>query len=145
MRRMPSVKTVMSPFPYSVDAGSTVAEAREFMRAHQIRHLPVTDGGELVGMVSDRDIKLLLGPDFAYPDEQALTVREAMIRDAYMVDLETPLAEVLSHMAENHLGSAVITRKGKLAGVFTVTDACSAFAGFLREQVRRSGGGDEAA
>jgi len=144
MRKMPSVKTVMSPFPYSVDAESSVAEAREFMRAHQIRHLPVTARGELAGMISDRDIKLLLGPDFAYPDEQALKVRDAMVREAYMVDLDTRLDEVLAHMAEHHLGSAIITRKGKLAGVFTVTDACHAFAEFLREQVRRSGG-DEAA
>ncbi|MCC5794226.1 MAG: CBS domain-containing protein [Chromatiales bacterium] len=142
---MPTVKTVMTAFPYSVDAESSVADAREFMRSHRIRHLPVTEQGELAGIVSDRDIKLLLGPDFAFPDEQALKVRDAMIRDAYTVDLDTRLDEVLMHMAEHHLGSALVTRKGRLAGVFTMTDACRGFAEFLREQVRRSGGGDEAA
>ncbi len=144
MKKLPSIKTVMTPFPYSVAADASVDEASAFMREHHIRHLPVTDNGQLVGVVSDRDIKLMLGPDFAYPDSKELKVRDAMVRDAYVVDLDSRLDLVLSHMAEHHLGSAVVTRKGRLAGVFTATDACRNFAEFLREQVRRAGGGDAA-
>lgn len=144
MKRMPAIKTVMTAFPYSVDAEAPISEAQDFMRQHQIRHLPVTEAGELVGSISDRDIKLILGPDFAYPDVRGTRVRDAMIRDAYIVDLETRLDEVLLHMAEHHIGSAIVTRKGKLAGVFTVTDACRHFAEYLREQLRRSGGGEAA-
>jgi CBS domain-containing protein len=140
MKRIPSIKTVMTAFPYSVEADASVDQAREFMRVHRIRHLPVTDSGQLIGMVSDRDIKLILGPDFAYPPENAVRVRDAMVRDAYIVDLETRLDEVLHHMANHQLGSAIITREGKLAGVFTTTDACHHFAEWLREQFRRSGG-----
>ena len=144
MKRMPAIKAVMTAFPYSVDADAPVSEAQAFMRKHQIRHLPVTEAGELVGAISDRDIKLILGPDFAYPDAKGTRVRDAMLRDAYVVDLDTRLDDVLAHMAEHHIGSAIITRKGKLAGVFTVTDACRHFAEFLRDQVRRSGGGEAA-
>jgi len=140
VKRIPAIKSAMTAFPYSVDEGATVDAALAFMREHQIRHLPVTDDGHLVGMVSDRDIKLMLGPDFAYPKGSELLVRDAMVRDAYIVDLDTRLDEVLQHMAEEQLGSAIVTRKGKLAGVFTVTDACQAFAEHLREQMRRSGG-----
>ncbi len=140
MKRIPAIKSVMTPFPYSVEGGAPVNEALAFMREHRIRHLPVTDAGELIGMISDRDIKLLLGPDFAYPDGDRLQVRDAMLRDAYIVDLETRLDEVLSHMAEQHLGSALVTRKGKLVGVFTVTDACREFSTFLRATVRPAGG-----
>jgi CBS-domain-containing membrane protein len=43
-------------------------------------------------------------------------------------------------MAEHHLRSVVVTRKGKLVGIFTQIDACGQFAEFLRAQVRRSGG-----
>ena len=144
MKRIPAVKTAMTPFPYSVDAGATLDEALEFMRKHNIRHLPVTEDGVLAGMVSDRDIKLILGPDFAYPSGSELKVAEAMVRDAYIVDLDTRLDTVVAHMAEEHLGSAIVTRKDKLAGVFTVTDACRVLAEFLREQLRRSGGGSAA-
>lgn len=144
MKRIPSIKRVMTPFPYSVSADASVDEAREFMREHGIRHLPVTENGELAGMVSDRDVKLMLGPDFAYPTGQTLKVRDAMVRDAYIVDLTERLDRVLEHMAEQHLGSVIVTRKGKLAGVFTVTDACASFADYLRAEARRSGGSDAA-
>lgn len=141
---MPTIKAVMSPFPYSVDVDASLADAQAFMREHHIRHLPVTQGGELVGSISDRDIKLVLGPDFAYPDATKTRVTEAMVRDAYIVDMDTRLDEVLAHMAEHHLGSAIVTRRGKLAGIFTVTDACQHFAEFLRAQVRRAGDDDAA-
>jgi acetoin utilization protein AcuB len=82
MKRMPAIKSVMTAFPFSVDVGASVDEAMDFMREHKIRHLPVTDNGQLAGMISDRDIKLILGPDFAYPSGSELRVREAMVRDA---------------------------------------------------------------
>jgi acetoin utilization protein AcuB len=121
----------MTPFPHSVDVHAPLAEAQEFMREHAIRHLPVTDGGVLIGVVTDRDIKLLLGPDFAYPDPGTSKVADAMVEETYVVDLKTPLATVLREMADRRLGSAVVTRRGKLAGVFTSTDACRAFAVYL--------------
>ena len=130
----------MTPFPYSVDVMASVEEAQAFMRRHHIRHLPVTVDGTLSGMISDRDIKLLLGPDFAYPDASELTVGSAMVQEAYAVDLETRLDVVLAHMADHHLGCALVTRKGKLAGIFTVTDACRQFSDLLRSEYRRSGG-----
>ncbi len=144
MIRMPAIKSLMTAFPYSISAGAPVNEAVAFMRDQQIRHLPVTDDGELVGVISDRDIKLVLGPDFAYPDPDKLTVAEAMIREPFIVDLDERADKVLEHMAEHHVGSAVVTRLGKLAGVFTTSDACKAFADYLREQFRRAGGGDAA-
>lgn len=131
MARAPQLKNVMTPFPYSVDVAAPVDEAERFMREHKIRHLPVMDGGKLKGVVTDRDIKLMLGPDFAYPNPRELKVGNVMIEDCYIVDIATPLAAVLRHMAEHRLGSALVTRRDKLAGVFTSTDACRAFADHL--------------
>ena len=136
MGRIPTVKSFMTAFPYSVDIQSSVGDALEFMRQHKIRHLPVTEDGALKGIVSDRDIKLMLGPDFAYPDAEELKVGDAMVEDAYVVDLSTPLDTVLNHMAQQRIGSALVTRKGKLVGVFTSSDACRAFADFLATHYR---------
>jgi CBS domain-containing protein len=138
----PKLKNIMTPFPYSVDAEAPLDEAVEFMRAHKIRHLPVTAKGGLTSLVSDRDIKLVLGPDFAYPSGRELKVRDAMVKDCYIVDLATPLAAVLRHMAVNRIGSAVVTRRGKLAGVFTANDAVRAFADHL-ENLTAIDDGDE--
>jgi CBS domain-containing protein len=60
------------------------------------------------------------------------------------VDLEERLDYVLAHMAAHHVGAAVVTRHGKLAGMFTTSDACRAFADRLRDQFRKSGGGNAA-
>jgi acetoin utilization protein AcuB len=129
MKDAPKLKNVMTPFPYSVAAEAPIEQAVEFMREHKIRHLPVTTKGVLTSVVTDRDIKLVLGPDFAYPRD--LKVRDAIVKDCYIVDLATPLADVLRHMSENRIGSAVVTRRGKLAGVFPPTPACRAFADYL--------------
>jgi CBS domain-containing protein len=123
----------MTPFPYSVDADAPLDDAVEFMRKHKIRHLPVTEKGALKSIVTDRDIKLVLGPDFAYTDARDAKVRDAMVEDCYTVDVATPLAAVVRHMADHRVGSALVTRRGKLAGLFTSTDACRALADYLED------------
>lgn len=144
MKKIPSIKKAMTAFPYSVQPHASLHQALDFMRTHNIRHLPVADHGELKGLVSDRDIKLVLGPDFAYPDPDKLSVGDIMRTDTYTVDLEERLDIVLAHMAEHHIGSAVITRHGKLAGMFTLSDACREFAEYLRAPFRKPGGGSAA-
>jgi acetoin utilization protein AcuB len=134
----------MTPFPYSIAIDAPVNEALEFMRRAKIRHLPVVENGEVRGIVSDRDIKLMLGPDFAYPHAEEVAVREAMAPDSYIVDLSTPLDVVLDYMATHRIGSALVTRKGKLVGVFTSTDACRAFADMLVRELGPADSNDAA-
>lgn len=131
MKPVPRIKSVMTPFPYAIAADAPLAEAQAFMRKEKIRHLPVVEDGQPTGMISDRDIKLLLGPELGNPRPDELSVRDAMVEHAFVVDLETPLDSVAAYMAEHRCGSAVVTRKGKLAGIFTVTDACRVLAELL--------------
>ncbi len=142
--RIPPIKVVMTPFPWFIHVEDLLLHAREVMEEHGIRHLPVTRAGKLVGVVSARDIALLLDPRQPRERLEALTVADACVLDAYVVDLAAPLDRVLFEMAERHIGSALVTKKGKLAGIFTVTDACRTFADFLRARFPRDGG-DEAA
>ncbi len=144
MKKIPQIKTVMTPFPYSIDIDKTVLEARQFMREQNIRHLPVTEAGELVGITSDRDIKLVLGSDPAPTTKKPPRVGDIYQADAFIVDLSEPLDNVLVHMAAHHIGSAIVTRRGKLVGVFTVTDACHHFGEYLRNPFRSPGGDDAA-
>jgi CBS domain-containing protein len=87
---------------------------------------------------------LILGPDFDLPPESELTVRDVYIADPYIVDLNEPLDHVLLTMAQKHIGSVLVTKNGKLAGLFTTTDACRCFGEFLREKFSPRGD-DEAA
>jgi acetoin utilization protein AcuB len=132
--RPPQILAYMTPFPYSVDVDAPLAEAHAFLRERHIRHLPVTERGELVGVLTDRDIKLALGPDLGSPPERELAVRDVFQPETYVVDAGAQLLTVAATMAERHLGSALVTRGGKLVGIFTTTDACRALARILREQ-----------
>lgn len=143
-KKMPRIKTVMTPFPHSVQKSASIQSAQNFMRKHHLHHLPVTENDEVIGVISDRDIKLVLGPDFNYPPEKELVVEDAYMPNAYVVDLSTPLDLVLDTMAKRHIGSAVVTRKNKLVGVFTHEDACRSFADHLREEFPDGGGSDAA-
>jgi acetoin utilization protein AcuB len=132
--RLPQILAYMTPFPYSIDVDAPLAEAHAFLRERHIRHLPVTERGELVGVLTDRDIKLALGPDLGSPPERELSVRDIFQPEPYVVDAGAPLLTVAATMAERHLGSALVTRGDKLVGIFTTTDACRALARVLREQ-----------
>ena len=132
LTRMPAIKRLMTPFPHSIDIGSDVGEARRMVDRHGIRHLPVTEDGELVGVMSARDIalarSLVSGPDRG----NDLRVRDACVMDVYAVGLAEPADNVVAEMARRRIGSALVVHNGKLAGIFTVTDACRNFAGLLR-------------
>ncbi|MFQ5527750.1 MAG: HPP family protein [Thermoanaerobaculia bacterium] len=132
MRKIPNVKSVMTPFPYSVETDRPLSEALEMMATHDFRHLPVVESGELVGVLSER----LVGPFVARPSasEGDLLVRDAPMAEAYVAGLDEPLDNVVVAMAERHLGSAVVVKNGRVAGIFTSTDACRYLAKVLRSE-----------
>jgi acetoin utilization protein AcuB len=132
-QRFPQILAFMTPFPFSIDIEAPLAEAHAFLRERQIRHLPVTRDGVLAGVLTDRDIKLALGPDLGSPPERELKVRDVYQPECYVVDAGEHLEHVAATMAERHVGSALVTRSGKLVGIFTTTDACRALARVLRE------------
>lgn len=135
----------MTPFPYSVAANETVEVARAMMEEHDIHHLPVLRDGALAGVVSARDIALCFDVLGAANTTFPMLVWGICARDPYVVELDTPLDEVADEMANRRIGSALVTRHGKLAGILTVTDACRALAVLLREISRAADEGDDVA
>jgi acetoin utilization protein AcuB len=114
---------------HTIGDDQTLAEARERMHHHDVRHLPVLHGGHLVGVVSTRDIALVE----ALPgvDITQVTVDEAMAEEPWTVTPDTTLAQAAAVMAERKLGTAIVvdSRNGdKVVGVFTTTDALRALA-----------------
>ena len=125
MHKKPTLAAAMTPFPYAIDAEARIAEAAAMMEKHHIHHSPVTVGQQIGGIVSARDI--------ADRGTREWLIRDVYTADPYIVDLNTPLDEVLFTMATRHIGSAIVTRHDKLAGIFTTVDVCRSFAALLRE------------
>jgi acetoin utilization protein AcuB len=132
MDHIPAVASVMTPFPYSIDVADSLRRARGLMIEHEIRHLPVLHGQTLVGVLSDRDIKRALDPEMGLPPRDELLVRDAYVSEPYAVDASTALDVVLEYMAAHQVGSAIVTKHGRLAGIFTATDACRIYCEHLR-------------
>jgi acetoin utilization protein AcuB len=137
----PIVERYMSAPPVTIAPERTLAEAHRLMREHGIRHLPVVDGGRLVGLLSQRDLYLL--ETLASVDPAAETVGEAMSAEPYAVAPDAPLERVAATMAERRIGSAVVLDDGAVVGLFTTTDALRALTVLIHRRRTRAAGSEE--
>lgn len=145
MRHIPQMLVVMTPFPHHIDAAAKLTDAVAMMERHDIRHLPVFENGDIMGILSERDIERAKIPGHPLRDETELRVGDICTQRPYFVDVSDPLDRVLDAMVEKRLGSVLILREGDLAGVFTAVDACKLLAELLRETYPRPAPGTEAA
>lgn len=117
----------MTRSPLHIDASEPLQRAHELMRAHKLRHLPVTANGDLVGMLSIRDLHLI--ETLRDIDLTEVPVDDAMSRPPYVVAPDASLDDVVATMADRKLGSAIVFDRGKVIGIFTTTDALHALLG----------------
>ena len=131
VRQFPLVRQYMTTSPHTVAPVSSLAAARRVMREHSVRHLPVLEGGRVVGLLSERDLFLVESVPGVNPTN--LPVEEAMVEDVFTVDPDAPVGDVIETMIERKLGSAVVCEGDRVVGVFTTIDALQA----LRELLER--------
>ncbi len=132
---IPTVQKFMTVTPHSIGAEQTLARASTVMAEHGIRHLPVLHGGELLGVVTDRDLHLVESLKDANP--ALVTVADAMSESVYAVEPDAPLDDVVMTMAEKKLGSAVVLQNEKVVGIFTTVDACRALGELLHSRLAK--------
>lgn len=116
----PTVRAYMTPAPHTIGRAQSLAVARRMMRDHEIRHLPVLDGGELVGLVSERDVFLTESLPGTEPSQ--VRAEEAMVADVLTTGPDAPLGDVVEEMLERKAGSAVVLEHGRVIGVVTTVD-----------------------
>ncbi|MCB0328481.1 MAG: CBS domain-containing protein [Bdellovibrionales bacterium] len=122
---------VMTRLPHSVGAEQTAHVARERMKEHNVRHLPVQKGGELVGIVSDRDLNFALAVDLKRDTD--LRIEEIYTPEPTTVGPHTKLVNVLKKMDGDQIGCVLVVEKEQLVGIYTTTDACRDFHELLAE------------
>ncbi len=143
MKKVPTLKAAMTPFPYSVQLETTLTAVRKLIQDHNIHHIPVMNSGEIVGVITGGDVeareKMVNGDN-----EQSLEVLHVHMSKPYIVDINEPFENVLLTMADKHIGATVITKHGKLVGVFTYIDACRYFGEYLQAKFPKINGNDAA-
>jgi acetoin utilization protein AcuB len=121
------VSEVMTKAPRSIEPHQSVETARAWMDELKIRHLPVRENGKVVGILSDRDLNLVLG---SRSTAKTLTVEDAMISSVHSVGDHSCVSDVAREMLERRVGSVIVTgRDGGLLGIFTDSDALRVLAG----------------
>lgn len=127
--REPTVAEYMTSLPYTIGRDQTLDAAQHRMRELEVRHLPVLHGGNLVGILSERDIAMV--ETLPGVDGATITVDEAMSSEVYTVSVDARLKDVAQTMADRKLGAALVLEGEALKGVFTTTDALAALAARL--------------
>lgn len=128
-KSIPHIKKYMSTDIQTIGDEQPMSVAHQMMRRQHIRHLPVLRQGKLVGVVTDRDLRLI--ETLRDVDPVKVPVSEAMTADVYTVSPEASLDEVAGSMAASKHGSAVVVDHGHVVGIFTMVDACQALADLL--------------
>jgi acetoin utilization protein AcuB len=129
------VRELMTDTPITVEPRTPMVEARQRMLTERIRHLIVTEGGRLVGIVTDRDIRLNLpSPATSLSVWEInyllskLTVGDVMTRSVLVVSPDRPAAEAARIMIEHKISALPVTDGERLLGIITESDFVHAIA-----------------
>ena len=129
-QKMPTVGEFMTRSPIAIPHDQPLSLAEQTMRDKGVRHLPVTENGRLVGLLSQRNVRAALLTRAG----AAFLAKDAMVPDPFVTTADTPLDVVANTMAEDKYGSVVLMDSQKnILGIFTTVDACRALRQLLQD------------
>jgi acetoin utilization protein AcuB len=141
------VRALMKRRVVTVSPDDTSDKVFSLFAVKNIRHLPVVENGKLVGIVSDRDLKRVMGPQPGLPwavksGRLVLTlstrrVGSFMPRALVTIAPDAEATEAASTMIEKKIGALPVVERGALVGIVTATDLLRAYVRLAR---RASGG-----
>ncbi len=134
MKAIPTVRKYMTTAPHTIGYDQPLVKAERMMNEFRIRHLPVLNGGKLVGILTDRDVKLV--ESFKDVDSAKVKVEEAFTPEPYITSPEASLADVCAQMAAHRYGCVLVCDNQKLVGIFTWVDALKAFDELLETRLK---------
>ena len=131
-----SVEHFMTKELFTVRPEDVVNLAASLMSWKHIQHVPVEDdAGNIVGILSHRDLLELLATDKAEKAGE-IVVREIMKTDLFTITPETPTLEALNLMRDKNIGSLPVVKDGKLVGLVTAHDFLTVSAKLLEERLK---------
>ena len=125
----------MTPNPKTIESTAGVTEAWDLMRSNKIKRLPVVDSGNLMGIVTDRDLRSV-SPSTAtslsifemnYLLGKVL-VKDIMHKDVVTIDIGATIEEAALAMSVHHIAGLVVTNSsGAVLGIITESDIFDSF------------------
>ena len=128
------VKDLMNGPPITIAPDTPVLEARRVMQTRAVRHLLVLEHGRLVGIVTDRDIRLNMpSPATTLSVGEInyllarLTVREVMTTSVIVVEPDRSAQDAATLLVTEKIGALPVVDGERLVGIVTETDFLRAF------------------
>ena len=130
-RQLESIRVAdwMTETVLAVDTYDSIAIARKLMAKHRVNQLPVLDNDQLVGLVTDRDIRDAYPTSMMIDQTKAIdsfakkvTVEEVMTHDVLIVRPETPLAAAVGLLRKHRIGSLPVVKNREPVGIITRSD-----------------------
>jgi CBS domain-containing protein len=134
------VVDIMTRDPLTVTPTETIGQADELMNTNKIRQLPVVQGKDLVGIVTDRDIRSFLSGSLlegVEAREEALNtkIREIMTTEPMTLSRDDDLQEAVEIMIDEKIGGIpVVDESEGLVGIVTYVDVLRCFLNRLQEE-----------
>jgi acetoin utilization protein AcuB len=134
------VVDIMTRDPLTVSPSETVGQADEIMTDNRFRQLPVVQDGELVGIITDRDIRSFLSGSLLTnleAREKALDtkVRAIMTTEPLTLSPDDDLQEAVELFIEEKIGGMpVVDETEGLVGIITYVDLLRCFLSRLQEE-----------
>ena len=126
---------IITRSPVAVTPDTRIGEALEVMDAVDVRHIPVLEDEQLVGILSDRDLRALWDPSIGTLRDARVYqrfVRELMSRDPITVEEEADIDAVITLLVEHRIGAVpVVDLDGVLVGIVSTIDILRAAVGKL--------------
>ena len=128
------VKDVMQAHPVTATLETRLPDLVRLLQRRGFRHLPVMDGGKLVGIISDRDLKQSMTSAALATEGPArdrlldeLTAGQVMTRAVVTIGPMFGVEEAARLMATRKISALPVTEEGRLVGIVTGTDVLHLF------------------
>ena len=125
---MLTVAEIITREPYTLTPDDTLADARQMLAAHHIRHIPIVSAdNSLIGLVSQRDVLAagdtsVLNEGGGGPRENYVALSSIMSSPVQTADESSSLRGAAMHLQKYKLGCLPVLRDGKLVGIITDSD-----------------------
>ena len=120
------IREVMKADLFTIPPDTKLSDAYKLMIAKKIRHIPVTDNDKLVGVVTDRDLRLATSKLAEHPFNPEAEVQNVMSHPVQTTHPHDPIEMATQTMRELKIGCLPVVEDMKLIGIVTITDMLDA-------------------
>lgn len=128
-KRMP-VSAIMTKELITINHTDDLTTAESLFKDQHIRHIPVVNGKEIIGMLSYTDLLRISYADAVYEDEKEVdtmvynmfTIEQVMAKNLVKVSPQTTIKEVAEILSEKEFHALPVVDENELVGIVTTTD-----------------------